>query len=48
MIEWQYDGNAWTFAEQNTVTVPEFPLTVPVMLIGLVASITFYSVKFRK
>lgn len=45
---WQYDGNTWTFAEQNTVTVPEFPLTVPVMLIGLVASIAFYSVKFRK
>jgi len=29
-------------------TVPEFPLTVPVMLIGLVTSIAFYSVKFRK
>jgi hypothetical protein len=22
---WQFDGNKWTFAEQNTVTVPEFP-----------------------
>ncbi|WP_255496016.1 hypothetical protein, partial [Candidatus Nitrosotalea sp. FS] len=22
---WQFDGNKWIFAEQNTVAVPEFP-----------------------
>lgn len=25
---WQFDGNQWTFAKQDTVTVPEFPLTI--------------------
>jgi len=44
---WQYDGNQWIFAEQNTVTVPEFPLAIPVMLIGIVSVIAFYRIKFR-
>jgi len=33
---------------KGTQIVPEFPFAVPVMLIGLVASIAFYSVKLRK
>ncbi len=45
---WQYDGNKWTFAEQNTVTVPEFPLAVPVLLVSFVSAIVFYRMKFRK
>jgi hypothetical protein len=45
---WQYDGNKWTFAEQNTVTVPEFPIAIPILLIGIVSAITFYRIKSRK
>lgn len=45
---WQLDGNTWTFAEQNTVTVPEFQLTIPILLIGIVSVIAFYRIKFRK
>lgn len=45
---WQYDGNKWTFAEQNTVPVPEFSLTIPVLLISIVSVIAFYRLRFRK
>lgn len=45
---WQFDGNKWVFAEQNTMTVPEFPFAVPVMLIGLVSTIVFYRMQFGK
>jgi hypothetical protein len=45
---WQFNGEKWTFAEQNTISVPEFPFAVPVMLIGMVSVIVFYGVKFRK
>jgi len=44
---WQFDGNNWIFGEQNTVTVPEFPFTIPVLLISFV-SVAFYGMKFRK
>lgn len=45
---WQYDGNKWTFAEQNTVTVPEFPLAVPVLLVSFVSVIVFYRMRISK
>jgi hypothetical protein len=45
---WQFDGNKWVFAEQNMIPVPEFPLAIPVMLIGLISTIVFYRMKFRK
>lgn len=45
---WQFDGNHWTFAEQNTVTVPEFPFAVPILLIGITSIIVFYIIKFGK
>ncbi|MGH2611677.1 MAG: hypothetical protein ACRDFB_01350 [Rhabdochlamydiaceae bacterium] len=45
---WQYDGTKWTFAEQNTVSVPEFPFATPVLLIGIVSMIIFYKTKIRK
>src|SRR5574337_989894 len=45
---WQFDGNKWVFAEQNTVAVPEFPFAVPVMLIGIISTIVFYRMRFRK
>ncbi|MHB8546776.1 MAG: hypothetical protein ACYDAJ_08425 [Nitrosotalea sp.] len=45
---WQFDGNKWVFAEQNTMTVPEFPFAVPVMLIGMMSVIIFYGIKTRK
>ena len=45
---WQFDGNKWTFVEQNTVVIPEFPFAVPVMLIGIVSAIAFYGMKFKK
>ncbi len=45
---WQYEGNKWVFAEQNTVTVPEFPLAVLVMLSGMISTIIVYRMKTRK
>lgn len=45
---WQFDGNTWTFAEQDTVSIPEFPLAIPVMLVGIVSAIVFYRVEFGK
>ena len=44
---WQFDGNKWVFAEQNTMTVPEFPFAVPVMLIGIISTMVFYRMRFR-
>lgn len=46
---WQYDGNKWVFAEQNTVKVPEFgALAIPVFLIGTMSVVIFYRIQFRK
>ena len=44
---WQFDGNKWTFAEQNTVTIPEFPFAIPILLISITSLIVFYRIKFR-
>ena len=43
---WQYDGNRWTFAEQNTITIPEFPFAGLMLLISFVSVIVFYRIKF--
>jgi|SRR6185437_2930575 len=45
---WQYDGNKWMFAEQNTVAIPEFPLAIPVLLVGVISVTAFYRTQFRK
>jgi hypothetical protein len=45
---WQFDGNKWIFVEQNTMTVPEFPLAIPILFAGFVSAIVFYRMKFRK
>jgi hypothetical protein len=45
---WQFDGNRWNFAEQNSVPVPEFPFAVPILLSGIFSTIVFYRMKFRK
>jgi hypothetical protein len=45
---WQYDGNKWTFAEQNTVTVPEFPFAIPVLLVSITSLIVFYRMRINK
>lgn len=45
---WQYDGNQWTFAKENTVTVPEFPLAIPVLLVGVTSLIIFSRTQMRK
>ncbi|MGI0006668.1 MAG: hypothetical protein ACREAR_01580 [Nitrosotalea sp.] len=42
---WQFDGNKWIFAEQNTVTIPEFYFVMPVFLIGFVSLFIFYKLK---
>lgn len=44
---WQFDGNKWTFAEQNTVTVPEFQFVIPILIISITSLIIFYRMKFR-
>lgn len=45
---WQLDGNKWVFAEQNTITIPEFPFAIPILLISITSVIAFYDMKFRK
>jgi predicted secreted protein with PEFG-CTERM motif len=45
---WQYDGNKWTFAEHNTITIPEFPFAVPILLISTISAIVFYRMKLGK
>ncbi|MGI0069813.1 MAG: hypothetical protein ACREAN_06120 [Nitrosopumilaceae archaeon] len=45
---WQFDGNKWTFAEQNTVPVPEFPLASIVLLASISSAIVFYRIRLRK
>ncbi len=41
---WQFDGTQWTFAEQNTVPVPEFPFAIPVLIISITSLIVFYRI----
>lgn len=45
---WQFDGKQWIFAEQNTVTVPEFPFAVLILLVSITSSIVFYRIRIRK
>ena len=45
---WQFDGNKWAFAEQNTVSIPEFPLASIVLLASISSMIIFYRIRFRK
>ncbi|NHI02840.1 hypothetical protein DYY67_0744 [Candidatus Nitrosotalea sp. TS] len=45
---WQFDGNKWVFAEQNTVPIPEFSFAVPILLIGITSMIIFYRIRFRQ
>ncbi len=42
---WQYDGNKWAFAEQNTVTIPEFPFAIIVLAISLISLVVFLRIK---
>ena len=47
MRTWQYDGNQWIFAEEKTTTIPEFPLTIPVLLIGITSAFVFYRFRIK-
>ena len=47
MRTWQYDGTKWTFAEEKTVIVPEFPFAIPILVTGIASLLLFYKVKFR-
>ena len=44
---WQYDGNKWTFVEENSVKVPEFPFAVSVLVISVASLLVFYRMKFK-
>ncbi|MHB8545212.1 MAG: hypothetical protein ACYDAJ_00395 [Nitrosotalea sp.] len=44
---WQYDGNKWVFSEQNTAVVPEFPLSIPVLLIGITSLVIFSKIRLK-
>lgn len=44
---WQFDGNKWILAEQGTASIPEFPLAIPVLLVGITSLIVFYKIKIR-
>jgi hypothetical protein len=45
---WQLDENKWTFAEQNTVTVPEFPFAILILLISITSLIIFHRINVMK
>ena len=45
---WQFDGNKWTFAEQNTIPVPEFPYAIPVLLVSIISLIFLYQIKLKQ
>ena len=45
---WQFDGNKWIFAEQNTVPIPEFPLATLVLIISIGSLIVFYRIKIKQ
>ena len=47
MRTWQYDGTRWTFAEEKTVIVPEFPFAIPILVTGIASLLVFYKMKFR-
>ncbi|HET7336582.1 MAG TPA: hypothetical protein VFJ23_01650 [Candidatus Nitrosotalea sp.] len=42
---WQFDGNKWTFAESNTVSIPEFPFAIPILLASIMSILIFYRMK---
>lgn len=44
---WQFNGNKWTFAEQNTVTIPEFPFAIPILLAGIASLVVLYKIRFK-
>ncbi len=45
---WQFDGNGWVFAEQNTVSVPEFPFAIPILLISFASIIVIYRIRLKQ
>ncbi|MDE1838453.1 MAG: hypothetical protein KGH87_00900 [Thaumarchaeota archaeon] len=44
---WQYDGSKWVFTD-SSVSIPEFPFAIPILLAGIISVIIFYRVKFEK
>ncbi|HJW19573.1 MAG TPA: hypothetical protein VJ571_03345 [Candidatus Nitrosotalea sp.] len=45
---WQFDGNKWIFAEQNTMTVPEFPFAQIILVFGIISTVVIYRIRFVK
>lgn len=43
---WQYNGAEWTFTDKN-ISVPEFPLAIPVLLIGITSLVIFSKMRLR-
>ncbi len=41
------EGDGLYVINLNT-SIPEFPFTIPIMLVGMVLTIAFYRMKFRK
>jgi hypothetical protein len=44
---WQLVGDKWIFAQQNTLTVPEFQFASVVLLTSIIFVIVYYRAKFR-
>ncbi|MDE1767546.1 MAG: hypothetical protein KGI27_14930, partial [Thaumarchaeota archaeon] len=44
---WQYNGTDWLFTDKQ-VSIPEFPLAIPVLLIGIASLIVLYRMKIEK
>lgn len=44
---WQYNGTGWMFTDMS-VTVPEFPFAIPVLLVGIASLVVFYRIQIGK
>jgi hypothetical protein len=44
---WQFDGTKWTFVEQNTIPVPEFPYATIVLITSITSLVVFYRLKLK-
>lgn len=45
---WQYDGNKWMFAKQNTVSIPEFQFATLILLVGITSLVVLYRIRYKR
>lgn len=45
---WQFDGNKWMFANQNTVSIPEFQFATLILLVGITSLVVLYRIRYKR